>query len=175
MTGLILEIQDNFLFSGTIKENILLGKQDASEEEIQKALEMAYLKDFVASLKDGINTQIGERGILLSGGQKQRVAIARAFLKNASILILDEATSALDNKAEAIVQMAIDNLMKDKTVFVIAHRLSTIKNADRIAVINEGNLVELGSHDELMNIENGQYKTLYNMQFKKQELDLQVK
>lgn len=167
--------QDNFLFSGTIKENILLGKQDASEEEIQKALEMAYLKDFVASLKDGINTQIGERGILLSGGQKQRVAIARAFLKNASILILDEATSALDNKAEAIVQMAIDNLMKDKTVFVIAHRLSTIKNADRIAVINEGNLVELGSHDELMNIENGQYKTLYNMQFKKQELDLQVK
>ena len=129
---------------------------------------MAYLTEFVSTLADGINTQIGERGILLSGGQKQRVAIARAFLKDAPIIILDEATSALDNKAEAIVQKAIDNLMKDKTVFVIAHRLSTIKNADRIAVINEGQLVELGNHDELMNIENGQYKALYDMQFKKQ-------
>ena len=130
---------------------------------------MAYLDEFVSTLKDGINTQIGERGILLSGGQKQRVAIARAFLKNAPILILDEATSALDNKAEAIVQKAIDNLMQDKTVFVIAHRLSTIQNADRIAVINEGELVELGNHDQLINIENGRYKALYNMQFKKQE------
>ena len=162
--------QDNFLFSGTIKENILLGKQDASQEEINKALEMACLTEFIASLKDGINTQIGERGMLLSGGQKQRVAIARAFLKDAPIVILDEATSALDNKSEAIVQKAIDNLMQDKTVFVIAHRLSTIKNADRIAVINEGELVELGKHDELMKIENGQYKTLYEMQFKKQEV-----
>ncbi len=162
--------QDNFLFSGTIKENILLGKQDASQEEIDKALEMACLTEFIASLKEGINTQIGERGMLLSGGQKQRVAIARAFLKDAPIVILDEATSALDNKSEAIVQKAIDNLMQDKTVFVIAHRLSTIKNADRIAVINEGELVELGKHDELMKIENGQYKTLYEMQFKKQEV-----
>ena len=127
---------------------------------------MAYLDEFVATLKDGINTQIGERGILLSGGQKQRVAIARAFLKNAPILILDEATSALDNKAEAIVQKAIDNLMKDKTVFVIAHRLSTIQNANRIAVINQGKMVELGNHEELMKIEKGQYKTLYNMQFR---------
>lgn len=160
--------QENFLFSGTIKENILLGNQNATEEEIQNAIKMAYLDEFIATLKDGVNTQIGERGILLSGGQKQRVAIARAFLKNAPILILDEATSALDNKAEAIVQKAIDNLMKDKTVFVIAHRLSTIQNADRIAVINQGELVELGNHDELMKIENGQYKTLYNMQFKKQ-------
>ena len=107
---------------------------------------------------------------MLSGGQKQRVAIARAFLKDAPIVILDEATSALDNKSEAIVQTAIDNLMKDKTVIVIAHRLSTVKNADRIAVINEGELVELGTHDELMNIENGQYKALYEMQFKKQEV-----
>ena len=106
---------------------------------------------------------------MLSGGQKQRVAIARAFIKNAPIVILDEATSALDNKSEAIVQKAIDNLMKDKTVFVIAHRLSTVQNAHRIAVINEGKLVELGSHEELMQIENGLYKNLYNMQFKKQE------
>ena len=113
-----------------------------------------------------METYIGERGILLSGGQKQRVAIARAFLKNAPIVILDEATSALDNKSEEIVQRAIDNLMKDKTVFVIAHRLSTVKNANRIAVINEGRLVELGSHEELMAIPNGQYRTLYNMQFK---------
>lgn len=161
--------QDNFLFSGTIKENILLGKQNATDEEIHKALEMAYLDEFVKTLKDGINTYIGERGILLSGGQKQRVAIARAFIKNAPIVILDEATSALDNKSEAIVQKAIDNLMKDKTVFVIAHRLSTVQNAHRIAVINEGKLVELGSHEELMQIENGLYKNLYNMQFKKQE------
>ena len=160
--------QDNFLFSGTIKENILLGKQNATDEEIKKAIEMAYLDEFIATLKDGWNTQIGERGMLLSGGQKQRVAIARAFLKNAPIIILDEATSALDNKAEAIVQKAIDNLMKDKTVFVIAHRLSTVQNADKIAVINEGNLVELGNHEELMQIEKGQYKALYEMQFKKQ-------
>lgn len=161
--------QDNFLFSGTIKENILLGKQDATDEEVQKAVEMAYLNDFIKSLKDGINTQIGERGILLSGGQKQRVAIARAFLKNAPIIVLDEATSALDNKAEAIVQKAIDNLMMDKTVFVIAHRLSTIRNADMIAVVNQGEIVERGSHEELMQIENGAYQTLYNMQFRKQE------
>lgn len=161
--------QDNFLFSGTIKENIMLGKEDATEEEIQTALKMAYLDEFVSTLKDGLNTQIGERGMLLSGGQKQRVAIARAFIKNAPVVILDEATSALDNKSEAIVQMAIDNLMKDKTVFVIAHRLSTIKNADRIAVINEGKLVELGSHEELMQIDKGQYKTLYEMQFRHQE------
>ena len=158
--------QDNFLFSGTIKENILLGKEDATEEEVQKAIKMAYLDEFVATLKDGLNTQIGERGMLLSGGQKQRVAIARAFLKNAPIVILDEATSALDNKSEAIVQKAIDNLMIDKTVFVIAHRLSTIQNADRIALINEGVLAELGTHEELMQIENGKYKNLYNMQFR---------
>ena len=161
--------QDNFLFSGTIRENILLGNPKAKEDDVKKALEMAYLDEFVSTLKDGLDTQIGERGILLSGGQKQRVAIARAFLKDAPIIVLDEATSALDNKAEAIVQKAIENLMKDKTVFVIAHRLSTVRNATKIAVINEGELVELGTHEELMNIENGQYKTLYDMQFKKQE------
>lgn len=167
--------QDNFLFSGTIRQNILLGKENATEEEIAQAVKMAYLDEFIASLKDGLDTKIGERGILLSGGQKQRVAIARAFLKNAPIVILDEATSALDNKSEAVVQMAIDNLMKDRTVFTIAHRLSTVKNADRIAVINEGYLVELGAHDDLMAIENGQYKALYEMQFKKQELSASEK
>ena len=161
--------QDNFLFSGTIKENILLGNPKANDEMIDKAVKMAYLDDFVIGLKDGLNTQIGERGILLSGGQKQRVAIARAFLKDAPIIILDEATSALDNKAEAVVQKAIDNLMKDKTVFVIAHRLSTIQNSDKIVVINQGKIVEIGNHEELLSIENGAYKTLYNMQFKKQE------
>ena len=163
--------QDNFLFSGTIRENILMGNTAASEEQLNQAVKMAYLDEFVSTLQDGLDTQIGERGILLSGGQKQRVAIARAFLKDAPIIILDEATSALDNKAEAVVQKAIDNLMKDKTVFIIAHRLSTIRNADKIAVINEGELVELGNHDELMSIENGQYKALYDMQFKKQEVN----
>ena len=168
--NIAIVFQDNFLFSGTIKQNILLGKHDATDAEIQQALKMAYLDEFVGTLKEGLNTQIGERGILLSGGQKQRVAIARAFLKNAPIVILDEATSALDNKSEAIVQKAIDNLMTNKTVFVIAHRLSTIQNADRIAVINEGCLTELGTHEELINLPNGQYQTLYNMQFKKQEV-----
>lgn len=161
--------QDNFLFAGTIRENVLLGNAIASEEDIKKALDMAYLTDFIDSLELGIDTEIGERGILLSGGQKQRVAIARAFLKNAPIVILDEATSALDNQSEEIVQKAIDNLMQNKTVFVIAHRLSTIQNADRIAVINEGQLIELGTHQELMNIKDGQYKHLYDMQFRKQE------
>ena len=161
--------QDNFLFSGTIRENILLGKMNATEEELNLAVHNACLSEFISSLEKGLDTQIGERGVLLSGGQKQRVAIARAFIKNAPIVILDEATSALDNKSEAIVQKAIENLMQDKTVFVIAHRLSTVRNADKIAVINEGELVELGTHEELMNIENGHYKALYEMQFKKQE------
>ncbi len=165
--NIAIVFQDNFLFAGTIKENIMLGKQNATENEFKKTIEMACLDEFISTLKDGFDTQIGERGILLSGGQKQRVAIARAFLKDAPIVILDEATSALDNKSEAIVQKAINNLMKDKTVFVIAHRLSTVQNANKIAVINNGELVELGTHKELMQIENGQYKTLYEMQFKK--------
>lgn len=157
--------QDNFLFEGTIRDNILLGKLDATEAELHNAIKNSYLEDFINSLENGLDTQIGERGVLLSGGQKQRIGIARAFLKNAPILILDEATSALDNQAEHIVQQAIDNLMKDRTVFVIAHRLSTIQNANRIAVINQGYLTELGTHDELLKIPNGDYKKLYNMQF----------
>lgn len=169
-TNIAVVFQDNFLFSGTIKENVLLGNSTATDYEVNKALEMAYLTDFIDSLEHGVNTEIGERGVLLSGGQKQRVAIARAFLKNAPIVILDEATSALDNKSEEVVQKAIDNLMQHKTVFVIAHRLSTIQNADRIAVINEGQLIELGTHEELMQIEGGQYKHLYEMQFRKDEV-----
>ena len=162
--------QDNFLFSGTIKENILMGNEKATEEEIQKVVKMAHLDEFLNTLEKGIDTPVGERGASLSGGQRQRVAIARAMIKNAPIVILDEATSALDNESEAIVQKALDNLMQNKTVFVIAHRLSTINNADRIAVINEGQLVELGTHEELMSIPEGNYKHLYEMQFKNQEV-----
>ncbi len=159
--------QDNFLFEGTIRDNITLGKENASDEEIAAALKMAYLDDFVAGLENGVDTEIGERGALLSGGQRQRLAIARAFIKNAPIVILDEATSALDNKSEAVVQKAIDNLMQDRTVFVIAHRLSTVQNADKIVVVNDGRIVEEGTHDELLAIDNGAYKALYNAQFKK--------
>lgn len=161
--------QDNFLFSGTIKDNILMGNENATEAEIEKVITMAHLDEFAHSLEKGLDTYVGERGTTLSGGQRQRVAIARAMLKDAPIVILDEATSALDNKSEAIVQKALDNLIQNKTVFVIAHRLSTIKNADRIAVVDEGRLAELGTHDELMNIEGGKYKYLYEMQFKQQE------
>ena len=163
--NIAIVFQDNFLFSGTIRENIMMGKPDATEAELQNALTSAHLQETIAGLPDGLDTVIGERGTTLSGGQRQRVAIARAILKNAPIIILDEATSALDNESEALVQKAMDNLMKDRTVFIIAHRLSTIKNADRIAVINDGELVELGNHDELMQIPGGQYKELYEMQF----------
>ena len=162
--------QDNFLYSGTIKENILMGNTDATTDELEQAIKSAHLEETIAELPNGIDTMLGERGMTLSGGQRQRVAIARAMLRNAPIVILDEATSALDNESEAIVQKAMDNLMKNRTVFIIAHRLSTIKNADRIAVINEGELVELGTHYELMNIQDGHYKALYDMQFKKQEV-----
>lgn len=163
--------QDNFLFSGTLRENLLMGKPNATGAELAEAIQLAHLDEFIASLEDGLDTFVGERGTTLSGGQRQRVAIARALLKNSDIVILDEATSALDNESEAIVQKAIDNLMKDRTVFVIAHRLSTIKNADRIVVVNEGELVEEGTHDELLKIEKGHYKHLYNMQFKNQETE----
>ena len=159
--------QDNFLFSGTIRENLVMGNFKASEEDIQRVVKAAHIDEFLEDMPKGIDTEIGERGTTLSGGQRQRVAIARAMLKDAPIVILDEATSALDNKSEAIVQKALDNLMQNKTVFVIAHRLSTIKNADKIAVINEGELVELGTHDELLCRDDGFYKRLYEMQFAK--------
>lgn len=159
--------QDNFLFSGTIRQNIMIGNLNATEEELQAAIKESYLDGFVQSLEKGLDTNIGERGVRLSGGQRQRIGIARAFLKNAPILILDEATSALDNEAEKIVQQAIENLMKDRTVFVIAHRLTTVRNANRIAVIKNGELVEIGNHDELIQIKNGVYKHLYDSQFAK--------
>ena len=161
--------QDNFLFTGTIRENILLGNPNATEQDINDAIKSAHLEEVMESLPDGLDTVLGERGTSLSGGQGQRVAIARAMVRKSPIVILDEATSALDNKSEAVVQKALDALMQNKTVFVIAHRLSTIRNADKIAVINEGHLVELGTHEELLNIENGQYKLLYDMQFRKKE------
>ncbi len=158
--------QDNFLFSGTIRENIMLGNENATEEDVKKAVEGACLSEFVNSLDKGLDTYIGERGVLLSGGQKQRIAIARAFIKNAPIVILDEATSALDNKSELIVQQAIDNLMADRTVFVIAHRLSTVRHADKIVVINYGQIVEMGTHEELVNKDDGVYASLYKAQLK---------
>ena len=157
--------QDNFLFSGSVRENILLGNAQASEETIWKALKSACLDDFVKELPNKLDTEIGERGILLSGGQKQRLAIARAFVKDAPIVILDEATSALDNKSERVVQEALDNLMKNRTVIVIAHRLSTIQNADKIVVINDGKIAEEGTHEELLK-QKGAYAALYAMQFK---------
>ena len=164
--------QDNFLYTGTVKENIMMGNPNATEDELKQAIASAHLEEMIENLPQGIDTLLGERGLTLSGGQRQRVAIARAMLRNAPIVILDEATSALDNESEAIVQKAMDNLMQNRTVFIIAHRLSTIKNADRIAVINEGELVELGTHEELMNVQDGQYKALYEMQFKKQEVNV---
>ena len=158
--------QDNVLFAGTIRANILLGKSDATDEEIRNAVHNACLDEFIGSLPLGLDTEIGERGTKLSGGQKQRVAIARAFLKNAPIVILDEATSALDNKSEEIVQQAIYNLMEDRTVFVIAHRLSTVKNADNIVVIDHGQIREQGTHEELLQKEDSVYAALYKTQLK---------
>ena len=161
--------QDNFLFTGTIKENILIGKKDATDEEIEKVIKASHLDDFIKTLENGIDSQIGENGVSLSGGQRQRIAIARAMIKNTPVVVLDEATSALDNKSEKIVQKALDNLMKDKTVFVIAHRLSTIFNADKIIVVENGNIIEEGTHEQLISIPEGKYRNLYNMQFKNQE------
>lgn len=158
--------QDNFLFSGTIRDNILLGKEDATQEEIDMAVKNACLEEFISSLEKGLDTNIGERGALLSGGQKQRIAIARAFIKNAPIVILDEATSALDNKSEAVVQKAVDNLMKDRTVFIIAHRLSTVRNADKIIVVNYGHIAEQGTHEELLKKKDSVYASLYKTQLK---------
>lgn len=154
--------QDNFLFSGTIRDNIVLDKQSVSDIELSSVLKAACLMDFINSLENGVDTQVGERGILLSGGQRQRVGIARAFMKNAPIVILDEATSSLDNQSEIIVQKAVQNLMKNRTVIIIAHRLSTIRHADRILVFDKGLIAEQGTHAELMDKPNGMYASLYN-------------
>lgn len=157
--------QDNFLFNTSVIENIRLGNVNASDDEIIAAAKAAYCHEFITGLPDGYNTLIGERGTRLSGGQQQRLAIARAILKDAPILILDEATSSLDNESEAFVQKALNNLMKGRTVIVIAHRLTTIRHADKIIVLENGQEIESGNHDELLEQENA-YTRLLNSQFK---------
>lgn len=157
--------QDVFLFNGSIYENIVYGRLDASLEEVYEAARRANIHEYIMSLPDGYDTQIGERGVKLSGGQKQRLSIARVFLKNPAILILDEATSALDNTTEILIQAALDELCKGRTTLVVAHRLSTIKNADEIVVISNGSIKEQGSHNELVE-SNGIYANLYSLQFR---------
>lgn len=156
--------QDVYLFNSSIKENILYGRLDATDEEVIEAAKKANIHDYIVSLEDGYETQIGERGVKLSGGQKQRLSIARVFLKNPSILILDEATSALDNATETLIQNALNELCKGRTTIVVAHRLSTIKNADEIAVVSDGKIIEKGTHNELLNL-NCEYAKLYKSQF----------
>ena len=156
--------QETFLFAGTILSNIRYGRQNATREEIVEAAMQANAHEFIESLPDGYDTEIGERGVKLSGGQKQRIAIARAILENPQILILDEATSALDNESEKLVQDALEKLMKGKTTFVIAHRLTTIENSNKIVVIQKGEIKEIGNHNELLS-KNGIYKALYNKNF----------
>ena len=157
--------QETILFSGTIEENVRYGKINATIQELERAAETANATDFIKNLPDGWNTMIGERGTGLSGGQKQRISIARVFLKNPKLLRLDEATSALDSESEAQVQNALDNLMKKRTTIIIAHRLSTIVNADKIIVMDKGKIVEIGTHEQLLQL-NGRYKELYDMQFR---------
>jgi ATP-binding cassette subfamily B protein len=160
--------QDIYLFNDSMRENIRYGKPDATEEDIIEAAKRANIHDYIMTLPDGYDTNIGERGVRLSGGQKQRLSIARVFLKNPPILILDEATSALDNTTEILIQNALDELCVGRTTLVVAHRLSTIKNADEIAVVDDGKIIEQGSHEELMKKE-GVYSHLYSLQFRDQE------
>ncbi len=161
--------QDVFLFSGSIKDNIRYGRLDATDEEIYEAAKKANIHDYVMTLENGYDTEIGERGVKLSGGQKQRLSIARVFLKNPAILILDEATSALDNTTEVLIQNSLDELCKGRTTLVVAHRLSTIRNADEIAVVMNGKIAERGTHDELID-KDGIYKKLYSLQFRDSDL-----
>lgn len=155
--------QDNILFSDTIKENILLGKPDASDEEVINAAKMANAHDFIMELSQGYDTEVGERGVKLSGGQKQRVSIARIFLNNPPIIILDEATSALDLESESIIQDALSVLSANRTTLIVAHRLSTITHADKIVVVENGEIVESGSHSALL-AKKGAYEHLYSIQ-----------
>ncbi len=157
--------QDVYLFNASIRENILYGKLDATEDEVIQAAKRANIHDFITSLPEGYETVIGERGVRLSGGQKQRLCIARVFLKDPPILILDEATSALDNTTEILIQRALDELCRGRTTLVVAHRLSTIKNADEIAVISSGKIIEQGTHEALLEL-GGMYKRLYEQQFR---------
>jgi len=156
--------QEVLLFGGTIQENIAYGKPNASKEKIVEAAKQANAWDFISKFPEGLDTMVGERGVQLSGGQRQRVAIARAMLKNPQLLILDEATSSLDSESERLVQDALDKLMQGRTSIVIAHRLSTIRNADKILVLDHGELVETGTHKELMEKENGIYQKLSKLQ-----------
>ena len=157
--------QDVFLFNGTIRENIAYGDLDATDEQIIEAAKKANIHDYVMTLEEGYDTNVGERGVKLSGGQKQRISIARVFLKNPSILILDEATSALDNATEMLIQQSLSELAKGRTCIIVAHRLSTIKNADEIIVLTKDGIEERGTHDELMKL-NKMYAGLYMYQFK---------
>ena len=159
--GIVL--QESFLFSGTIEENIRYGSKNTSFEEIVEATKMANAYEFIRELPDGFRSQVGENGVSLSGGQKQRIAIARTVLHNPSVLILDEATSALDTISEAVVQQALDKLMIGRTTFIIAHRLSTVRNADLIVVMKDGEIVQTGQHEQLL-CQDGPYRTLYAMQ-----------
>ena len=161
--------QDVFLFAGTIRENIIYGRPDATEEEIFEAAKRANIHDYIMTLEKGYDTEIGERGVKLSGGQKQRLSIARVFLKDPAILILDEATSALDNTTEVLIQHALDELCEGRTTLVVAHRLSTIRNADEIAVVIDGEIKERGTHEELIEAD-GTYKKLYSLQFRENDI-----
>ena len=161
--------QDVFLFVGTIRQNIMYGKLDATEEEMILAAKRANIHDYIMTLENGYDTEIGERGVKLSGGQKQRISIARVFLKDPAILILDEATSALDNTTEVLIQQALDELCKGRTTLVVAHRLSTIRNADEIAVVMNGCITERGTHEQLVALD-GTYKSLYALQFRENDM-----
>jgi subfamily B ATP-binding cassette protein MsbA len=163
--------QETLLFGGTIRENILYGRLDAGEDEMIEAAKAANAHEFIMEFPKQYETTVGERGTRLSGGQRQRIAIARAVLKDPRILLLDEATSSLDNESEGLVQEALNRLMQNRTTIIIAHRLSTIKVADRIAVLDGGRIIELGTHQELME-RNGMYARLYSMQFRDPEEEL---
>ena len=158
--------QEVILFGGSIKDNIRYGNPLASDAEIMEAAKKANAHDFIMQLPDQYETLVGERGTKLSGGQRQRVAIARAFIKNPAILLLDEATSALDSESEFSVQEALAKLMQGRTTFVVAHRLSTIRNADKIVVLDKGQIIEVGTHSELMQLESGTYRMLAELQFR---------
>jgi ABC-type multidrug transport system fused ATPase/permease subunit len=157
--------QDILLFGGTIRENIAYGKPHAEFSEIQSAAKQANAHDFITGFPEGYDTIVGERGVKLSGGQRQRIAIARAILKDPVILILDEATSSLDSASESLVQDALENLMRNRTSFIIAHRLSTIRNADKIVVLDKGVVKEKGTHQQLLEMEEGLYKSLSQLQY----------